>query len=256
MIRLRTNTIFFTVAVFALIVVAPGSSILHAQGPLPPSAAGSPTAAKPAAPSATPKPAPKLTQGQQQFVDQFLKAVNARDRKGLTELVAPKALACFNQDNDAYLKRWLEKQANFQVQTTYQARFLPLDASSFRNSPYMTFPVLPTHTMEIEFTGVKNLDITMIRMVTLDNSKWYLAAPCPTAAGLARFNLREKKRAYHRDQAEQIYAKLQDPLLTQLRTLIKQGQPNEAIKVCAKSLQIKDDMAHDVVLLLMGRHLN
>lgn len=250
MTRLRTIALFFVAELFAGILAVSGGGILHAQGPMPPSAASSPSAPEP------PKPVPKLTHAQQQFVDRFVKAVNARDRKGVRQLVAPKALACFNENNDAYLERWIEKQANFEVQSAYQARFAPLDASTFNNSPYMSFPVLPTHTMDIEFIGHKNLDVTYIRMVALENGKWYLAAPCPTEQGLARFNVREKQRAERRDQAEQIYAKLQDPLLTQLRTLIKQGKESDAMKICAHDLKIKEDMARDVVLLLMGRQLN
>ncbi len=194
----------------------------------------------------------KLTPAQRQFADAFVKAVNTADTNAMRKLIAPKSLSCLDKSSEAYLEHWLKKQMRFRISEDFRSSFAPLKSGPGTSPPMAGYPVNPTDTMEIKFGAGPDRNITLLHQVTTDNGKFYLIAPCPTAKGLERFAKFEKRRSESRERAQQIYAKLEDPLLTRLRTLIKHGKTGDAIKLCAGSLKVDNMTAADVVALLMG----
>lgn len=200
------------------------------------------------------EPPSKLTPAQREFAESLVKAVNSRDRQGVQNLIAPKSKACFNKDNAFYLDRWTEKQARYVVSGDYTARFYPLSGKFSETTPLATFPVAATHNIEIRYGGTREMTVTLIRQVAEQNGKWYLVAPCPTADGLARVKQSETARAERRQKAQAVYDKLQDPLLTQLRTLVKQKKYEEAMKQCTGQLKLDPGTARQLIGILVKQH--
>ncbi len=212
--------------------------------------AGSPSATASSIP--TPAASSKLTPSQREFAAAFVKASNTKDTGAMRQLVAPEVLACFDKETSPFLDRWLERQARLTISTDYQASFSDYKGG-IQTSPLLKYPAAPTNTMEVRFGMGRGSTATLIRQVRREKDKYYLVGPCLTAQGVENFRATEKKRAERIEKARAIYSKLEDPLLTQLRTLIKQNKFREAMQLCTKSLKIDNFTARDVLLILAGR---
>ncbi len=195
---------------------------------------------------------PKLTAAQREFAAAFVNAANAKDVDALHKLVAPEVVACFDKETTPFLQRWLEKQARITISTDYQASFSQY-TGGLQTSPLLRYPAAPTNTMEISFGMGGGQSATLTRQVRREKGKYYLVGPCLTAQGVDKFRADEKKRADRIEKARTIYSKLEDPLLTQLRTLMKQNKGREAIRLCSKALKIDPLTARDVLMILAGR---
>jgi hypothetical protein len=197
-------------------------------------------------------PAPKLTRAQREFAAAFVSASNAKDIDAIRKLVAPEAVACFDKETQPFLDRWLKKQTRFLISTDYEASFARY-TGGLQTSPLLTYPAKPTETMEIKFGAGGEQQVTMIRHVRLEKGKYYLVAACLTPEGVDRFRADEKKRDVRIAQAREISSKLQDPLLSQLRTLIKQKKVREALQLLRSNVRVDFLTARDVLLILADR---
>jgi hypothetical protein len=220
--------------------------------------AAQPTAAasrKSTAASSAPSPAParkKLTAAEREFAAAYVNAVNSGDINALRKLVAPEVVACFTKDTKPFLDHWLQKNLRMAVSVDYEATFAPYDGG-LQTSPLLSYPAMATDTMQLNFGAGPTKDVTITREVTREKKKLYLVAPCLTPAGVANFQAEQKQRAVRIEQARTIYDKLEDPLRTQLRTMVKQNKMREAMQLCSSRLRIDAALARDVLLLLADR---
>jgi hypothetical protein len=212
-------------------------------------------AAKSAAASSAATPAAvrskKLTAQQREFAAAYVSAANSKDIEALRKLVAPEVLACHAKETKPFIDRWLRRQGRFAISADYHASFAPY-RGGLQTSPLLSYPANPTETMTLDF-GTQGQSVVMTRHLTQEKGKLYLVAPCLTPAGVQRFQAQQKQRDERIQQARAIYGKLEDPLRTQLRTLIKQNKVRDAMQLCTSKLKVNNLVARDVLLLLDDR---
>jgi hypothetical protein len=241
------RTILAATAVLSLITCVG----CHGKSAAPGAASSSASAEAPAEATAT--PAPPLSAAQRQLATAFISAVNAKDAAALRKLVLPEALACYNTDTEGYLDRWVQARLRRPIPSGYKVSFSPYEGG-IRSSRVFTIPVQPTERMAIEFSGARQgQNETLANLVVQEKGSYYLFAPCITAEGAERFKAMQAKREASAQEAREAYAKLKDPLRSQLVSLLKEGKKREAFSLCKRSLKISYRTAGYVLQLLEGR---
>jgi hypothetical protein len=187
------------------------------------------------------------TPSQRKFAGKFVKSVQAEDSAQIRELIAPTTLKCFDQSRQEFLNTWIKKQSRFKIPDDHKLSVSTLPPEMAKSSKVSTFPVRATHLMEFEYSTPDGSTITLNQMIGQEGGNWYLIPPCPTAEGLERFAKIQKIRDAGRIRAEQAYAKVQEPLKSQLLALIAKHDNASAWKLCISQLHVDFMTARAVV---------
>jgi len=242
------------IALLAMATIAAMSPEGRAQQP--PAAQESPWATRPPAASAPGTmhsrvevihpSAAAITPEQRKFAAQFVQSVQAEDPAQVRALIPPTTLKCFDKSRQEFLDVWIKKQFRFKIPDKHKISVSVLPPDMAKPSKIATYPVRGTHLMGFEFTTADST-ITINEMIGQEAGKWYLTPPCPTEAGLERFAKIQKFRAAGEERAEQAYAKIQEPLKSQLLALIAKHDNASAWKLCIRSLHVDFMTAQAVV---------
>ena len=242
-----------TIALMPLLAIAAFWITASAQHP--PAAQESPWATRPPAASATGAtsevkvlhPEAKITPAQRAFAKKFVEAVDAQDNAKMRALIPSDTLKCFDQSRQAFLDAWIEKQFRHQIPANNQLTVIALPQENYKPSKMATFPMRATHLMAFESKMDEGSTITINQAVGQEAGVWYLAVPCPTAAGLVRFAKIQKLRAVSRERADLAYTKLKEPVKSQLLALIAKHDNASAWRLCVQSLHVDIMTAQAVV---------
>ena len=164
---------------------------------------------------------------QVRFAHDYIKAVNSHDPKALRRLVAPRTLACYNARTEPYLTQWLARQTKDQISEPYSITVEPYKDSEFHPSALFTLPVTPTHQMNITIRS-NGSDVVFGRPIAYQDGRWYVTAPCPTDMGIDKLVSGEERRAKQTERLDALYNGLKDPMLSNLKDLIRQNRIGEA----------------------------
>src|SRR5690349_3648989 len=85
-----------------------------------------------------------LSPAQKEFVESYVKAVNAKDEAQLKKLMHPKYLECRNDSNSDYFAELTDKDFKFTIPKDFKAKIEPLSAENIKK----------------EIEGAKQFDIT------------------------------------------------------------------------------------------------
>jgi hypothetical protein len=242
-----------TIALLPLLAIA--ASWISASAQHPPAAQESPWATRPPAASATGAtsqvkvlhPETTTTPAQRAFAKKYVDAVDAQDNAKMRALIPNDSLKCFDQSRQAFLDAWIEKQFRYQIPANNQLTVIELPPENYRPSKMATFPMRATHLMAFESKMDDGSTITINQAVGQEAGVWYLAAPCPTAAGLERFAKIQKLRSASRERADLAYTKLKEPVKSQLLALIAKHDNASAWRLCVQSLHVDIMTAQAVV---------
>jgi hypothetical protein len=242
-----------TIALIPLLAIA--SLWIPAGAQQPPAAQESPWATRAPAASATDTtsrvnvlhPETAITPAQKAFAKKYVEALDAEDSAKIRTLIASDTLKCFDQSREPYLDAWIQKQFRNQIPANSRVSVMALPPEMFKPSKMATYPVRATHLMAFEFKTPDGSTMTINQAVGEQAGLWYLAPPCPTAAGLDRFAKIQKLRAVSRERAELVYPKVKEPLKSQLLALIAKHDNASAWKLCIQSLHVDFMTAQAVV---------
>lgn len=173
----------------------------------------------------------------------------------MRKLVAPEDLACYNNDTRIYLDNWLRRWVRYEIPPDHQLSFLRFygELRRSRRSQGFTAPVQPTATMILEFTSAGGQKARVGHQVREENDKVYLIAPCPNQEGIEQMRAEKKRHDSKLEKARDLYANLGDPLRSQLTSLLKQNEYDDALRLCSRSLKVDGLTARYVLDLLAGR---
>lgn len=124
------------------------------------------------------------------FAAQWVKAVRSKDAKAFESLLHPEARACFDGGGKReFLRRIIldsfaglpEPNEIVVVRTPDQLADLP------GYSDRVTIPVKATHVLNIRTRGRSLPSQTVGVGIAWADSAWFMALPCPTDAGMAKF---------------------------------------------------------------------
>ena len=226
--------------------------------------AGDPVAPVQSSPMLAPQPTPtagagarvkiaedtpaKITPQQREFGERMVAALRKKDREAIKKLVAPKSLACFDDHNNAFLKKWLDKHFRYAIPVHHRLSVSKISPDAPTGSKYATYPVAPTYVLEIEFDRGEGGSITLNRMLGQQDGKWYEVVPCPTQLGMDRLNKVEpRSNVSNEERVKQAYAQVKEPLASQIRALLAKNDFANAWKLCAGSLNLDIGTARQVV---------
>jgi hypothetical protein len=250
---LRTT---FALSVLAAVAALTASALAEEK----PAAQDSPWAMR--APAAAPQGAPtrsaaqvaeeKGTPEQQELARQMVDAIYVRDTVKMKRLVAPSILKCIGNDKQPYLEDKIKKQFGTPINKNYHLTVSKLPPNVFRPSKYSTYPLQPTHVLEMEFPTADGGSATINQVIGQENGRWYETMPCPTELGMQRFAKMQQAEQAGRIRAKEAMTRVKEPLKSQLLTLIAQRDNADAWKLCMRSLHVDFQTARSVVALLSG----
>ena len=169
-----------------------------------------------------PSDARPLEQSERPFFDAYRQAVNTHSVELYKRLVCPKCLAAINDSNKDYHEESFGIAVGEQIPADAVIGIVAMDPSAalpFGFEEAFNFPERPTHAMHI-ITSVDTGDVVGLAH---SGDQWCVVMPSPKASTLA-------DRAQLNVEAESRVKQLQDPLLSEIRALLKAGQTVAAIK--------------------------
>lgn len=197
------------------------------------------------------KEAEKGTPAQQKFARKVADAMLSKDYAALKEIVAPSTLKCIGKNQD-FLQERIRRQLELPMSPKYQLSISKLPPNLMMANKYSTYPMPATYLMTMQFDTADGNNATVNLPIGQEDGKWYEVQPCPTQAGLERFAKLQQMRASQLEHAKTALAKVQDPVKSQLLTLIGKHDNADAWKLCMKALHYDFPTCHGVVALLAG----
>lgn len=167
------------------------------------------------------------------FVAEYVAAVNARDAERFRRLVHPRSLACITDDTRDFYDEWVARAFRHTLPDTYRltsVRALGPGATAPVPPGMVTYPVPPSHTIQIDAQSAPYSFVTILLQVTQSAGAWLQAMPCPTAEGLTAFRAAKKAGAAQDARVKALAEGLQDPLRSEITALMKAGKKADAIK--------------------------
>ncbi len=133
---------------------------------------------------------------EREFVSAIVAAINANDMIRLRKIVHPKCLDRMTRKNKSFYDQTLGRDLRRTIPTDYKAGITPVAADEpLPFEGMMIYPIRPTNTLQIDFEKSANSAITLIRQVVVEDGKWWLANPSPTAETMAK--MREMHAGIH-----------------------------------------------------------
>jgi hypothetical protein len=165
----------------------------------------------------------------EQMVTRFVTATNARNLAGLNALLHPKSLACITSENKDFYDRSLVFSVRQPIFPDYHFTDKTISATDpLPAVGYATFPLRPTHEIQIEYTnGVEITGMVMFWLVN-ENGRWYKDDPCINADVIKQFHDDLPHIKAQEEETRALVAEMKEPLLSEIKSLIQQGKTSSA----------------------------
>ena len=139
-------------------------------------------------------------------------------------LLHPKSLACITPENRDFYDRAVTTCMRQPIPIDF--RFTDSTVSDKDTSSlygYGTFPVPPTHKIEIQYSRGEDSG-TVLFWVVSENGRWYKDDPCINSDVIKQFhddlpNIKAREAA-----TKALVAQIKDPLLSELRALLSENK--------------------------------
>jgi hypothetical protein len=197
-------------------------------------------------------PAEQGTQEQQELARKVVEAMSDQDFAAMKQLIAPSTLKCIGQHED-FLHYRIKKQFELPISKDYQLKITKMTPDALNPSKLVTYPMRPTHFMEIEFPTADGGTATVTESIGQEDGKWYEAQPCPTELGLQRFAEQQRGLGEGRARIKAALEEVPDPLKSQLNELIAKHDNVSAWKLCVSSTKKDFPTCQGIVAMLAGQ---
>lgn len=165
------------------------------------------------------------------FVKAFVSAINAKDASQLEALIHPKCRAAVTDSSRAFFDEMSKRDLARKIPADYGLTVTPIAADDpLPFAAMVTYPARPTHTVQIDYEESENRGVTLVRWVVVEEGKWWLCQPIPTAEAIAKRREMKNEAERRRTRAAELKAELKDPLLAELEDFLEQGQEIQAMK--------------------------
>lgn len=171
-----------------------------------------------------------------EFVKQYVAAVNAQDLAAYRSLLNSNSLACINAESNDFYDRAFRSDIRHPVPTGYKFTAKEVgkdDKLAFEG--YAVFPVRPSHQVQIDYTqGMENTGVLLFWLIH-DSTGWSEVFPCATSETLKSFKTQLPEIKAHEEKTKVLVAGLKEPLRGELIALLKQGKSSTAATRYAES---------------------
>ena len=169
---------------------------------------------------------------QQQLARSYMAAVRAGNRAQLAALLHPKVAACQNASNREYFD-YVSSQSMRDVPrgkyTVTLTAIPPGGAPAILPATMFKYPIQPQFELQIDGDRTAPESASVIRTIAPQDGRWYIVYPCPNAAGIKYFHENIARGRRQRQQAQALASQVKEPLLAQLKSLLRQGRKIDAI---------------------------
>jgi hypothetical protein len=162
------------------------------------------------------------------FIEPWMQALQSKDPARVMRFVHPLVLRCINPQNREIFEGITAEETSYDLKGGYRiAKIAPMTGPmpEFLPADGFPIPVAPTYEVDVEAGG-----IIFVRYLAPVNGSWYEVFPCPNEKGVAFFHEQMAAGVAQKKRAQQLASELKDPLLDELKSLIKQRQFIDAIK--------------------------
>ena len=165
------------------------------------------------------------------FVPNYISALRSHDTARIRTFLHPQVLGCMNEKSQEYFDYLARSEARDDVEGEYKitqvgamsgpAPMLGLPEDGFR------YPIQPAYEVHVEF---KDGQLELIRFLAESHGEWFELYPCPNEKGIVLVHEYMLRGEEQRRRAAQLAAELKDPLLGELKALVKQQRIIDAVK--------------------------
>lgn len=171
-----------------------------------------------------------LTDSQKSFVQRYVQAIQARDFEKYKRMVHPTCRACYTRDNEDFHRDMFQRRllpAHWPVVRDFRAKVLQALPSGTTAIPGC--PAKPTHVIQLDFPAGEFGSKGVLINIAFENGSWFEVFGCPTPDALQKFRTATNQRNAEVARAETLFASLRDPLLSELKALLREGKKVTAI---------------------------
>lgn len=175
------------------------------------------------------------------FVPGYVAALRSKDIARIRTFLHPQVRACMNENTAQFFDFLSRSEADDDVQGDYRvtqiapvngpAPLLGLPPEGF------AYPIPPAYEVHVEFSGGK---LEVIRFVAESGGSWFEVYPCPNEKGVAFTRAYAVRAEEQRKRVEQLVAQIKEPLLGELKALVKDGRVIDAVKKYQEAAGVSD----------------
>jgi hypothetical protein len=190
--------------------------------------------------------------GQEQFIKEYVAAVNSKDVEKVKRLVHPKCLVCITDANRDYYHDYFSSEIEELIPDNYKiTNIKPIGKDEpLLMSEAFSYPVRPTHWVQIDFERGPYDSTSILRQIIKSEDTWFMVLPCPTPITVKQFRGAKIKKEKQKERAMVLFRELKGPLLSELKELLKEGKKIQAWKRYSAETGEPLSMAKEVLLLL------
>jgi len=172
---------------------------------------------------------------QRAAVEGYVAAIRSQDLAALRRLIHPATLACIDDENREYFDFVFANELQLRSDLAGDFRITRIDpvgdgSVSAEGLPgILSYPVKPSYEFQIDVDRSAYSSLTLMRPLALHEGRWHVVLTCPSEKGLAFFRENRKRGEEQRVRAEQLASELSDPVRSEIRALLEQGQRIPAV---------------------------
>ena len=137
-------------------------------------------------------PTPSVSEGQKQLIEAYVAAVNAKDVQKLKACLHPKSIASITDENRDFCEELFAREMKRDIPKDYRVRINPVREDQMKSIVgFGTFPVAPTHTIQIEWNPAPNTTSAVMVYALEEGGKWYDVTFVPTQQTLDGWRARK-----------------------------------------------------------------
>ncbi len=171
-----------------------------------------------------------------ELISRFVAATNAHDAHSMNALLHPKSLACITPENKDFYDRALAVSMREPIPQDFHVTDTVLsEKDKLPGEGYGSFPVRPMHQIQIEYTSGAEAHGTLVFWLVSENGRWYKDDPCISAEIIKQFHDDLPNIKAREDAAKALIAQMPDSLLSELKSLIREGKTATASRRYAEA---------------------
>jgi hypothetical protein len=160
------------------------------------------------------------------LVAQYVAAYNKRDAARLRALYDPKSQACITAENKDYYDATLALMWRDPIPANYTFTVSAVNEGNLRAvETFGRFLLKPQRELHIDYQQGDDSGTVVIYLVQ-ENGRWLADQPCATEQAVKQFRDQAPARAHYKS----IAAGIQDPLRSQLISLLREHKTGEAVE--------------------------
>lgn len=186
------------------------------------------------------------------FVTEYVAAFNAKDAARLQELYDSKSQACIASEDKDFYEFSLAVMWRDPIPAKYTFAVSPVNKNNLKAiETFGRFPRKPERELHIDYQQGDDLGSVVVYLVR-ENGRWRADQPCPTVETLKEFRDDAPARKEREARYESLAAGIQEPLRSQLVTMLREHKTGEAIE-CYKKASGQDGQTSMLVMDQLAR---